>query len=50
MFYIHRVLNKSLHTMFAYLVFDYMWNVIKYERQVMSKTLFGEFMLYAISV
>ena len=37
MFYI---LNKSLYTMRAYLIFDYMWNVIKYERQVMSKTFF----------
>ena len=37
MFYI---LNKTLHTMRAYLIFDYMWNVIKYERQVISKTFF----------
>ena len=35
------ILNKSLHFMCAYLVFDYMWNVINYERQVISKTFFA---------
>ena len=47
MFYI---LNKSLHNMRAYLVFDYMWNAIKYALQVMSKIFVCKFMLYSIGV